>query len=130
MKNLLDIILALLMLFGLPACAPTESQPVVDTTPSSEVTPETQPELSSAIVDKTGSKLPQISPGETAAGKSVYTDANGDTAVIPAQFTVSAKEDEQTIQTGLGLLLFGNGQCFSYAHGDSSTIQSAGLSIL
>ena len=40
-------------------------------------------------------------PGETAAGKSVYTDANGDTAVIPARFTVSALEDKQTIRTGL-----------------------------
>ena len=43
-------------------------------------------------------------PGETAAGKSVYTDANGDTAVIPARFTVSALEDEQTIRTGLVII--------------------------
>lgn len=101
MRNLLDIILAILMLFGLPACAPAEGRLVMDTTPSSEVTAEAQPESSPTVTDKTGSELPQISPGETAAGKSVYTDANDDTAIISAQFTVSAKEDEQTIQTGL-----------------------------
>ena len=31
----------------------------------------------------------------------IYTDKNGDTAVIPADFAVSEKEDEQTINTGL-----------------------------
>ena len=35
------------------------------------------------------------------AGVSVYTDKNGDTAYIPAEFTVSDKESEQTISTGL-----------------------------
>lgn len=46
-------------------------------------------------------ELPPVSQGETAAEKSLYTDRNGDTAVIPAQFTVSANEDEQTISQGL-----------------------------
>ena len=101
MKSILDIILAILMLFGLLACAPAESQPTMDTEPSSEVTAKAQPESSSAVVDQTSSDLLQISPGETAAGKSVYTDANGDTAVIPDQFAVSSEEDEQTVQSGL-----------------------------
>ena len=35
MKSILDIILAILMLFGLLACAPAESQPTMDTEPSS-----------------------------------------------------------------------------------------------
>ena len=94
MKSILDIILAILMLFGLLVCAPAESQPTMDTEPSSEVTAKAQPESSSAVVDQTSSDLLQISPGETAAGKSVYTDANGDTAVIPDQFAVSSEEDE------------------------------------
>ena len=69
--------------------------------PPSEVTVAAQPEPSSAATDETGSELPQIFSGETAVGKSVYMDANGDTAVIPDQFTVSTDADEQTIQTGL-----------------------------
>ena len=103
MKSMLDIILAVWMLFDLPACAPAENQPLMDADPFSEVTAETQPG-SSAVTNKTGSKLPQITPGETAVGKSVYTDAHGDTAVIPDQFTVPAKDGEQTFQTELVII--------------------------
>ena len=46
-------------------------------------------------------ELPVIQPGETAATKSKYIDGNGDSAVIPAKFTVSDREDEQTIRSGL-----------------------------
>ena len=46
-------------------------------------------------------ELPSAAAGEKAAEKSIYTDANGDTAYIPAEFMVSANEDEQTINTGL-----------------------------
>ena len=42
-----------------------------------------------------------VAAGERATEKSIYTDVNGDTAYIPAEFMVSAKEDEQTIGTGL-----------------------------
>ena len=87
MKSILDILVPILVLFGLPACVPAENQPITDTEPPSEVTAKAQPESFTAA-DKTGSELPQIFPGETAAGRSVYTDANGDTAVIPDQFTV------------------------------------------
>ena len=48
-----------------------------------------------------GAELPVIQPGETAAEKSKYTDQNGDVAIIPADCTVSAREDEQTICSGL-----------------------------
>ncbi|MBD5459718.1 MAG: hypothetical protein HDR26_02070, partial [Lachnospiraceae bacterium] len=54
--------------------------------------------------DKPDVELPAIYPGKTAAEKSNYTDADGDTAVIPAQFTVSTEEDEQTIRTGLVII--------------------------
>ena len=38
MKNIMDIMLAILMLFGLPACAPAEDQPAIDVNPPGEVT--------------------------------------------------------------------------------------------
>ena len=42
-----------------------------------------------------------VAAGEKAAALSIYTDVNGDTAFIPAEFTVSSESDEQTIDTGL-----------------------------
>ena len=48
-----------------------------------------------------GTELPVIQPGETAAEKSIYIDCNGDSAVIPAEFRISDREDEQTICSGL-----------------------------
>ena len=42
------------------------------------------------------SQLPAIEAGRTADRVSLYTDKNKDCAVIPAGFTVSAKEDEKT----------------------------------
>ena len=50
---------------------------------------------------------PSVAAGERAEEKSIYTDANGDTAYIPAEFMVSAKADEQTI--GNGLVIIGPG---------------------
>ena len=44
---------------------------------------------------------PAVAAGETANVRSVYVDGNGDSAPIPAQFTVSGKADEQQISTGL-----------------------------
>ena len=46
-------------------------------------------------------EIPSVASGEIAANMSIYTDASGDTAYIPAQFMVSANEDEQDINTGL-----------------------------
>lgn len=45
--------------------------------------------------------LPDVGTEEVAMQNSVYTDKNGDIAIIPKQFRVSEKEDEQTISTGL-----------------------------
>lgn len=44
---------------------------------------------------------PKAEAGVAAAEKSIWLDANGDRAVIPAGFMVSGKEDEQTISQGL-----------------------------
>ncbi len=50
------------------------------------------------------SALPGIYPGETAKTNSLYVDKNGGSVVIPAQFKVSAKEDEQTVAEGMVLI--------------------------
>ena len=49
-------------------------------------------------------ELPAVSAGVLTEVVSLYTDANGDRAVIPAGFTVSAKEDEHTVKTGLVII--------------------------
>ena len=46
-------------------------------------------------------ELPAVEAGQTAEKISLYTDGNGDCAVIPAGFSVSEKEDEKTVNTGL-----------------------------
>ena len=46
-------------------------------------------------------ELSAINAGEMAVQISLYTDENGDFAVIPAGFTVSDKKDEKTINKGL-----------------------------
>ena len=46
-------------------------------------------------------ETPFALPGQTTSQKSNYVDKNGDAAVIPADFRVSEREDEQAVQTGL-----------------------------
>ena len=46
-------------------------------------------------------EIPSVGAGEIAVAKSVYTDKMGDTAYIPAGFTVSTQRDEQVISNGL-----------------------------
>ena len=91
MKILYKLIV-LLMVFVLPGFAAAENETVVNSDCDSD-----------AVCQKPGG-LPLISAGDIAAGKSIYTDMNGDTAVIPAEFTVSAKDDEQTISRGLVII--------------------------
>ena len=57
--------------------------------------------LLTASADSAETVYPQIQAGTIAAEKSLYLDGNGDSAVIPAGFAVSAKADEQTISHGL-----------------------------
>ncbi len=47
------------------------------------------------------SALPAIGAGSVAQATSVYTDSDGDKAVIPAKFRVSGKAGEQRVRTGL-----------------------------
>ena len=54
--------------------------------------------------DRIYSELPAITAGQTAEGICLYTDGNGDHAVIPSGFTVSGKEDEKTVRTGLVII--------------------------
>ena len=46
-------------------------------------------------------ELPGIEAGQTSDRIRLYTDGNGDRAVIPAGFAVSEKEGEKTVRTGL-----------------------------
>lgn len=45
--------------------------------------------------------MPHIIPGQLASEKSVYIDANGDMVIVPKDFCVSTKADEQTVTTGV-----------------------------
>lgn len=64
----------------------------------------TETEENDMTQDATDMVMPSIGAGEKASKKSKYTDKNGDIAIIPAEFTVSAKEDEQTINSGLVII--------------------------
>ena len=64
-----------------------------------EQTPDNTEFISQMEVD-----LPIIKAGEIATEKSIYTDKNGQTVIIPKDFKVSSKEDEQTIKHGLVII--------------------------
>lgn len=51
--------------------------------------------------DELDKDMSLISPGEAVTEKSMYTDKNGDTVIIPDGFIVSQNEGEQTIRSGL-----------------------------
>ena len=86
MRNILIFNLALLLAVGLAGCA-TNEQPVQEPLPEVE-----------ALALSTKQKK-RVSSGETT--KTVYTDKNGDIAVIPEGFSISEHEDEQVIRRGL-----------------------------
>ena len=106
------LILSVVLLLALSACGRADSgsnQPesvaelsdiVVAQEPLTEQEPEESVPLSAAQTPE-NTEVPSVVVGERAIEKSIYTDANGDTAYIPAEFMVSANEDEQTINTGL-----------------------------
>lgn len=45
--------------------------------------------------------MPRLQPGQMSTETSVYVDTNGDVAIVPKDFCVSTKADEQTISTGV-----------------------------
>ncbi len=123
-KTLAVLILSVVLLYALSACgsaASGSSQPESAAVQSDIVTAQEfltaqesltaqgyltvqEPEESvpsSAARTPENVQIPSVVAGERAVEKSIYTDAGGDTAYIPAQFMVSAKAGEQTINTGL-----------------------------
>lgn len=82
------IALALLMALCLSACASVGEQ-----TDRAERTPNQEENIMKS--------MPRITPGQAAAERSVYVDANGDTVVVPKDFAVSDKADEQTVTAGV-----------------------------
>ena len=110
------LILSIVLLLALSACSKADSrkdqsesvakqsdiesvqEPLTESEPESE---ESVSSSASTVKTSENAGVPSVAAGEKAAEKSIYTDANGDTAFIPAEFMVSAKEDEQTINTGL-----------------------------
>ena len=106
------IILSVVLLLALSACGRADSgsnQPESvaeqsDIVVAQESLSEQEPEESvpsSVAQAPEKAEVPSVVAGEKATEKSIYTDANGDTAYIPAEFMVSANVDEQTINTGL-----------------------------
>lgn len=106
------LVLSAVLLLALSACGRADSgsnQPESVTEQSEievaqESLPEQKPEESvpsSAAQTPEKTEVPSVVAGENATEKSIYIDANGDTAYIPAEFMVSANVDEQTINAGL-----------------------------
>ena len=96
MKKIIMAAVPLLLMLCLAACGSADAQDEDAQTEAAQAS-ETLP----VSEDVELSDLPEIQPGETAQSLSLYTDSNGDTAVIPAQFMVSQKESEQTVRSGV-----------------------------
>ena len=104
------LILCVVLLFSVSACGRSDSgNTQAESTSEQSASAETQKgaadpkDAASALTTEPveNAEAPSVAAGKIAAEKSIYTDANGDTAYIPAEFMVSANEDEQTINTGL-----------------------------
>ena len=86
MRNILNFVLAALIALSQSGCA-AHPQP-----PQEELLQAEPAELAAKQEEPTG---------KAETERTVYTDKNGDTAVIPDGFSVSEHESEQTICTGL-----------------------------
>ena len=96
MKKIIIAAVPLLLMLCLAACGSADAQGEDAQTEAAQAS-----ETQAVSEDVELSDLPEIQPGETAQSLSLYTDSNGDTAVIPAQFMVSQKESEQTVNSGV-----------------------------
>ena len=81
----------------------TQEETVLTVTTATQETTAASESTTAAPADTTAASggVPSVSANEKATAKSIYTDANGDKAYIPKEFTVSAKSSEQTIDKGL-----------------------------
>lgn len=84
MIRFLGVLLIMLLVLSVSACSRTGEQ---------------QERIES--VDKKEDEMSSVNSDGVTKEKEMYTDANGDTVVIPEQFRVSEKEDEQTVSVGL-----------------------------
>ena len=102
MKKICITIMALTLAAMLTACAaePITTQSTIDKE-TGEITSSSTTEIISNNDNLQTSELPVVLAGNVAAVKSKYIDANGDIAVIPANFKVSEKADEHTVDAGL-----------------------------
>ena len=73
---------------------------------SNNIEPVSQNEIKTAKNEITDNHndLPIIKAWELATQKSMYIDTNGDTAIIPKDFKISQKEDEQIVNHGLVII--------------------------
>ena len=79
----------------------TEQQLEASVTSTSAETSDSSDGISVGEITAENAEIPSVVAGERATEKSIYNDANGDMAYIPAGFTVSVDENEQTISAGL-----------------------------
>ena len=104
MKKTIYMLLTLLLVFSLASCSSASAdsqQEAITGSGAAAAVQETPASQEPASQPQDVSELPAVSAGETARVKSLYTDPNGDTAVIPADFTVSAEKGEFLIRSGL-----------------------------
>ena len=103
LKSISVMFVCITLIFAMCACGNSASEEPEE--PQQEIAEE-QTEQADAQEEKKAEPLdpenmPVVNAGDTAAEKSIYKDSNGDMAYIPADFTVSAAEGEQTISKGL-----------------------------
>ncbi len=103
MKRMICALTALAMLFGLSACS-TQNQSKTASAESSAAEQQSQKieaTAGEAPAPVATGDLPEAVPGQVTEALSRFTDENGDTAFIPADFRISENADEQTINNGL-----------------------------
>ena len=102
MKKYISMIMTVVLIISFSACsfsAKKQDQTVI-TNAEESCEAETETSTESSVAALSGD-LSESIPGQVANEISQFTDENGDTAYIPAEFKVSDKENEQMISKGL-----------------------------
>ena len=87
----------MIMILALTSCSGNTR----DSNPNGGSEESTEDRTEAVLQDNTETEEISLPPESSIGEVTQYTDRNGDTAYIPADFTVSEKADEQTINTGL-----------------------------